>query len=514
MYTGTYAPWENVPKVLRHEEMMRPLKVVIDFFEIDNIEGHCARLKEWRDYAVKTACYVNEREGPGMLLHTWEEHIRLIEAMYLLWHEYSNESWQYKKASEAQLAEEKNTWDYFPVTLDAQQLANPYLITEQFFKHKGLAIYRDHLYEWLIMAMSKAVYQNSDLDAEDIITVYENILQLYEAAWIICQRNSDRPHLIQQKESTPEKAEPAATAEPAAAVPDEVEPLEHFNITEQVKHSNSIEARFFKPLYPKPSPACALGLQKVKEDILAHYPTVQLIAYLGSHDDPFTCYLLLLVSDDEKREEGHLSTNVEDHLQPLVHTHIILHKATSAIAALNKGSRFWNDALSKGEVIYRSADLPAFKAHSVTNQVRHERAQFHWNLWGKQGEELLQGAVFFQESANHRQAAFLLHKATETMLKGIIQAILGYRIQMHNISRLLRLTLLFTDSLKAVFELNTETGVQEFTFLKSSYAQAHYSDSFAPDQSIIAVLLGKVRQLYEQAQTVYDGRLQLLNTEQ
>lgn len=288
------------------------------------------------------------------------------------------------------------------------------------------------------------------------------------------------------------------------------EPLEHLNIADQVRESADDQSNLLKPLYPKPTPACALGLQKVKEDILAHYPTVQLVVYLGSHNDPFTCYLLLLVSDEEKREEGHLSTNIEDHLQALVHTHIILHKATSIMAALNKGSRFWNDALSKEDVIYRADDLPAFEAHLIADQVRLERAKFHWSLWGKQGEELLQGAAYFQESGNHRQAAFLLHKATETTLKGIIQAVLGYRIQMHNISRLLRLTLLFTDSLKEVFQLNTETGVQEFTFLKSSYAQAHYSDSFTPDSLVIAALLSKVKLLHEQAQAVYDGYLQPL----
>lgn len=507
MYTGTFAPWDNMPKLLRHDEMMHPLKVVTEFFDIDNVEGHGARFKEWRDYAVKEPCYENEKHGPSLLLYTWEEHVRLMEAMYLLWHEYRNESWQYQKASDEQLAQEKETWDYSPTKLNANQLASPYLVTEKFFKDMNLAVYRDHLYDWLVMALSKAVYRDPDLDAEAVITVYENMLELHEAAWIICQRNSDHPKLIKQNN----KGQRIVDSSMKELASDES--LEHLNVADQVREYTDDQSGLLKPIYTKPTPACALGLQKVKEDILAHYPTVQLIVYLGSQDGPFTCYLLLLVSEEEKREEGHLSTNIEDHLQPLVHTHIILHKATSAIADLHKGSRFWNDALSQGEVIYRASDLPAFETQPVADQARLERAQFHWNLWGKQGEELLQGAAFFYESGNHRQAAFLLHKATETTLKGIIQAILGYRIQMHNISRLLGLTLVFTDSLKAVFELNTEAGVQEFTFLKSSYAQAHYSDSFAPDRAIIAALLSKVKLLHEQAQAVYDGHLQELKSE-
>lgn len=68
MYTGTFAPWDDMPKLLRHDETMHPLRMVTDFFEIDNVEVYGARLKEWRDYAVKTPCYENEKHGPSLLL--------------------------------------------------------------------------------------------------------------------------------------------------------------------------------------------------------------------------------------------------------------------------------------------------------------------------------------------------------------------------------------------------------------------------------------------------------------
>lgn len=87
-----------------------------------------------------------------------------MEAIYLLWHEYRNESWQYKKASEEQLAQEKETWDYHPNKLNADQLAIPYLVIRKFFKDKSLAVYRDQLYDSLVMAMSKAVYYDPNLN--------------------------------------------------------------------------------------------------------------------------------------------------------------------------------------------------------------------------------------------------------------------------------------------------------------------------------------------------------------
>lgn len=79
---------------------------------------------------------------------------------------------------------------------------------------------------------------------------------------------------------------------------------------------------------------------------------------------------------------------------------------------------------------------------------------------------------------------------------------------MHNISRLLRLTLLFTESMKEVFQLDTPLGVQDFTFLKNAYAQAHYSKSFDPQQATIAVLYDKVNLLYTKAEEILDCYLQ------
>lgn len=496
--------------MLRHDEMTHPLRVIIDFFEIDNVEGHGRRLKEWRDVAVSDRYYVNERYGPGMLLYAWEEHVKLMEAMFLLWHEHRNISYRYKPVTAEQLAKEKSAWEYFPANLNEEQLANPYLIIQKFFEKYSLAVYRDHLYEWLDMALSRTENRDPDLDAEEVITVYENMLELYAAAWMISQRNSDRPHLNRNQADTL-VLEKSPVPEPA-----EKESLEHFNIAEQVKHQTPPEdqSALLKPLYPEPSPACALGLQKLKERILERYANVQLIIYLGCQPEPFTYYLLLLVSEEEKTEEGHLSTNIENHLQSLAHTYIILHKASSAKSAVDQGSRFWNEALSKGLMVYSSDDLPIIKAKPVSQNILLERAQFHWNLWGNQGEELLKGAAFFYESGNYRQAASLLHRATETILKGIIQAVLGYRIQMHNLARLLRLTLLFTDSLQAVFELRTPTGTERFEFLKTAYAQAHYNNNFKPDEAIIPALSAKVRQLYEQAQAVHADYLQQLNSEQ
>jgi hypothetical protein len=67
---------------------------------------------------------------------------------------------------------------------------------------------------------------------------------------------------------------------------------------------------------------------------------------------------------------------------------------------------------------------------------------------------------------------------------------------MHNLSRLLRLTLLFSDELKNVFDLNTTEGVQIFTLLQNSYSQSRYNSSFEPDEESVRILAQRVNLFY------------------
>jgi len=493
MYEGTYAPWENIPKYLKHHEIINPLEVLSYFFEINSATGHAGRFKEWRNYAVKSDHYINEWSGPGALLFTWEEHIRFIEAMYLVLHQYRN-SWGFSPASEEQQAIEKETWDYFPANLTKEDLANPYLVIERFFKNASLAIYRDHLFEWLSMALTKIRHRDPDLDAEDVINVYENMLELYDAGWIIRQRYAKEPHL--KKDSNTLRTVVKMTNW-------EENGNDTGKVTTNISEQTSPKSYFLRPLYPHPTPAEKFALQKIKEVILEYFKMVQLIAFLGSYNNPFTFFLLVLVSDGDKEDEGSISINIEHKLQHLSNIHVIAHKTASVLEAVKSGNRFWNNTLFRAHAIHGNpkSDLPV--TQGVFGLHLAEDAKKQWAVWGKHGLELIHGAEFYMERDNLRLAAFTLHKATEAILKAIIQAVLGYRIQMHNIARLLRLTLLFTSELRQVFKLDEVEGTQLFNFLKEAYAQSHYRGDFKPDIATIKSLHQTVIKLHEKTDDIY-----------
>lgn len=183
--------------------------------------------------------------------------------------------------------------------------------------------------------------------------------------------------------------------------------------------------------------------------------------------------------------------------------HAIVHKANSAKEALNIGRRFWSTVMEKGFVVYQQPELILPEHQEITTDVLLERAKFNWERWGKQGSEFLRGAELYRADNNFRLAAFLLHQSVESVLKAIIQAVIGYRVQMHNLSRLLRLTLLFSDELKDVLELDTTEGAQLYQLLQNAYSQSRYSSTFDPDGDSVRILSKQVTKFNNIAERVY-----------
>jgi HEPN domain-containing protein len=466
----TFAPWEHYPKTLSQKEIENPLMVVEDFFSSDSLEGHAKRLKEWRYFVINNKVYTNDRHGPGTLLYLYDLNLKILEAIYLLLMRDQN-TFGNEKVPEEQLGQEKEEWRYFPKNLSAKELLYPYKAIKKVFKKISPQQYREYLHEWVHQAFYNRA-DNESLYASEVITVYENLLKVYSAAWMIFQRDTDRTQL---KKDWPK--------------------IEQENSSDKVFELRSIS--------PKPTKAEALGLAELQKVILKVLPTVQMIVHLGTHQNPFTYYLLVLIAADDNTPEHHVANKLEDHCKYLSDVHIFVHKAGSAISGISVGQRFWVSVRNKGNIVYQAPGVELPEHGVVTNEVLAFRAKFHWERWGGQGKEFLNGAEFYRSQDNLRLAAFLLHQAVESTLKAIIQAVLGYRIQMHNLSRLLKITMLFTDDLSAVFDLHTEAGTQQFDLLQSAYTKSRYQNEFNPDGKLVFEISKTVKKLIVTAELIY-----------
>ncbi len=502
MFTGPYVPWEHYPKTLRHYEVQDPILVLADFFSADSVKGHGKRLKEWRYYAVNDQHYDEKRHGPSSLLFVYDMNLRFIEAMYLLLCNYKQEPWKYKKPDETNLEEEREQWEYYPENLSLKQQLNPYRAVNKFFKHIPPQQYRDYLHEWLHSAMYNEA-NPEDLYAGEVITVYENMLKLYSAGWMICQRESREPKL---KRNVSEQVEEKQVQH--EQVPNELTG----NKPDQPKQGDKpMEIRAIDPF---PTEAEKLALEQIKNLIVKRCPNVQLIIHLGVHEQPFTFYLVILVAGQEKTPEHEISNKIEDNCRYLANVYAIVHKASSVKIGISSLERFWTAVFRKGYIIYQDANLTMPEPGVIANSSLIEKAASDHERWATQAKAFYDGAKYYLTKDNYRLAVFLLHQAAESTLIAVIRCISGYRVQMHNLSRLLRLTMLFTDELKAVFRLDTLEGSQLFELLQSAYAKSRYSSSFNPDEASVKQLAEKISTLIARADEVYRQYLNKLKNEE
>jgi len=471
MRTLNYAPWEHYPKNLRQHEIADPMSVINDFFNANTVKGHRKRLNEWRYYVVNDEHFKDKRDGPGTLLFIYDLNVKLLEALYLKL--YAHKACLYKRSSidEAQLKVEKANWAYYPKNLSRKEQLDPYKVIDKAFKKVKPQQYRDHLQEWLGLAL----YTISDqdvLDAEDIITLYEQLLKLYSAAWLISQREGGHTEFRLRK----------IQSIPAVSSNDQVS---IFSIN------------------PYPTVSEKLSLVELKKTIVKRCPTVQLISHLGVHPEPFTFYLLIVVSDEENRPEHEIRNKIEDNCRYLAHVHAIVHKINSARQALTAGNQFWSNVMQKGFVVFQESELGLPQSQVMTNELLTANAKSIWSRWGKQGNDFLKGAEAYRTNGNLRLAVFLLHQSVESTFLAIIRALIGYELKMHNLSRLLELSKLVTDGLADVFKNETTEDKLLFALLQDAYAHSRYSLDFDPAKQQVTLLFSKVAEFNRAGENIY-----------
>ncbi|UEG55029.1 HEPN domain-containing protein [Mucilaginibacter daejeonensis] len=470
------------PKHLDQDEVNEPLKVISDFFSADWLPGHLESLLEWRKYVIEEGYYTDKhKKSPAGLLFTHQLNAKLVEAVYLVSH-----TKRALKLADAihinfdqQLHQEEQEWLHYPVHLSSVERINPYFAISNFFKSYSVSQYLVLLYEWLETDLSN--YSSDEfLDTSDVIYLYENMQKLYEAAWIIKQREIEPT--FKKSEDVRDKTITVQVKRYPLRLP-----LIHFH------------CRFNEAI----TPAEQLGLNQLVEIILKEIESVLMVIHLGTHPDPDTFYLLIITKEQDKTSEHQLLDKIEKKCSHLINVCAIVHKSDAFLRALEDGSRFFINALQKNKIAYQSSRFELPDLRNPDEKFIKSQVEDIWNRWGKQGKDFLDTSLNCLDDGNYNLAVFLMHQAVESTLSAIIRVNLGYRLSIHNLARQLRITLIFTDDLKNVFDFSVASDVQLFELLQTAYSAARYKDDFEVDKETVRALSDKICKLFITAEEMY-----------
>jgi hypothetical protein len=175
---------------LDNDEIAEPIKVVHDFFSASWLPDHLKMLKQWRNDAAFQSDGCNN-QSPSFTLYGHELTIKLVEAAWLL---------KGKKIGKIEIDAEKEIdiakWHIkmerkklrdYPEHLSIREIIRPSSVIKKMFKIHKLEGYRKILNIWLYDALSTSFMEES-LSKAEVITVYEQLVKLFEAMWLISER--------------------------------------------------------------------------------------------------------------------------------------------------------------------------------------------------------------------------------------------------------------------------------------------------------------------------------------
>lgn len=175
---------------LDNDEIAEPIKVVHDFFSASWLPDHLKMLKQWRNDAAFESDE-SKSYSPASLLYDHELTIKLLEAAWLLKGEKLGRI-KIDVETEDNIAkwyvktERKKLRDY-PEHLTVQEIIKPSSVLKKMFRIHKLDGYRKILNIWLYDALSTSFMEES-LSKAEVITVYEQLVKLFEAMWLIHER--------------------------------------------------------------------------------------------------------------------------------------------------------------------------------------------------------------------------------------------------------------------------------------------------------------------------------------
>jgi HEPN domain-containing protein/predicted nucleotidyltransferase len=198
--------------------------------------------------------------------------------------------------------------------------------------------------------------------------------------------------------------------------------------------------------------------------------------YLSDYD--------LLVVLDLKRESGRgekwkaLEARIRRHPGITTPVTLITEGSEHLNRALTRGQYFYRDVIKEGVLLYDAGRMALAEPKELNGQERAELAQSHFDHWfdlATSGLDLVESAL---EKDRIRDAAFMLHQATERFLIAIILVFTDYKPKTHDIDKLHKRAAMWVPELVRLFPRAAAFEERACKRLRRDYIKARFDRAY------------------------------------
>lgn len=162
-------------------------------------------------------------------------------------------------------------------------------------------------------------------------------------------------------------------------------------------------------------------------------------------------YFLLTLTTSINRIEHEVQDYVIRHFDKIDIT-ILVHGIETVLEAVGQGSRFFNVVCRDGMQLYSKNGLRLNLELPLLNPaITLEKAERHYFHRYNRAMGFVEAATDCFSKSYYANTIFMLHQAVEQSCIALIRVYLAYRSDVHNLSRLLNLTLCFSREPSSIF---------------------------------------------------------------
>jgi HEPN domain-containing protein len=233
-----------------------------------------------------------------------------------------------------------------------------------------------------------------------------------------------------------------------------------------------------------------MELEKITSELVKRYQPEQLICFgsLQQNTSSAGCfmdaqcehsnhYFLLMVTASAARIEHEVQAMMISCFKDITIT-IVVHGKEIIESAIGSGNRFFNTVYRTGTVLYNSyglsASFAALHLPEIDPVQTHLKAEHHYKHRYEMVLGFMEGVNACMVKGYFNNAVFMMHQAIEQACIGLIRIFIGYRSDMHNLDRLLKLTLCFSPEPSSMFPRDTDEEKRLFGLFYKCYSEARY----------------------------------------
>ena len=228
--------------------------------------------------------------------------------------------------------------------------------------------------------------------------------------------------------------------------------------------------------------------------------------------------LLVVVNNERLTDPIELWSKADDHLlreyaisrRLSAPANFIVHDLKDVNERLRMGRYFFTDIVTDGIALYEAQGFPFDQPKTLEPTEVLREAKGYFEDWSAKAESALKGARFYMGENEAKDAAFLLHQATERLYHCVLLTLTLWSPKSHRLNFLRSQAEQLDQRLVEAWPRATRLENRRFELLRRAYVDARYSPHYKVTSEELAWLSDRVAILKDIVTIVCSSRLETL----